>query len=156
MQERIHHELILDMPEGFHYLDARPSRALPDEGREGGWGMQSEDLGITITVLWQQRNPLLVWLADMKAMARRNEMDARRSYRDHGYQRKGFFSMRLDGKQAEGYSFTFSLKDVNRYAETVLVKHRENIYNITCFGNEQHREADRALFQNVLSSVCIG
>lgn len=151
----VHEELSLSWPDGFRVMGEDELDKLYSAHDPNRWGIWDQQRHIIITVLWQQVHPLLAWLSDMKAMARRNEQLAKKGYQGHGYQLEDFFSRQLCGRGGEGYRFSYRLGDVTQTAETVLFKNGKNVYSLSCIGRQENSAQDRETFEKVLNSVKI-
>ena len=106
-----------------------------------------------ITALWQRYNPLLAWLADMKALVKRNEQLTRRCYQENGYRLDGFFSRRVCGMAGEGYRYACRPGDMDQEIETVLIKKGSVVYSLNCIGRPENRQAYLALFDAILDGM---
>ena len=109
-----------------------------------------------ITVSWERYPALLSALADLKAVARRNQQLTEKGYAGHGYRFRGFFSLKPEDVQLEGYRFSYRVDSVSQYAETVLLKHRKTVFSITCVGREENADMDSQMFRQVLGTLRVG
>ena len=145
--------LSMSCPEGFSPMSAEELERVytsRDPNRAGMWDRQRH---VMVTALWQRYNPLLAWLADMKALAKRNEQLTRKGYQGHGYRLDGFFSRTVCGMAAEGYRFTCRLQDADQEIETVLVKKGSVVYSLNCIGRTENHDANQALFNAILDGM---
>ena len=152
-KNRINGELSVPCPAGFEVMGAEELDRVYTGGSANRWGMWNRERHVMITVLWQRYNPLLARLADMKAMARRNEQLNRKGYQDHGYSLEGFFSRTVCGMAGEGYRFTYRVGDADQRMETLLVKRGSVVYSLNCVGRAGDSAGNRALFEEVLDGI---
>ncbi len=152
-QAVINQEITLTWPEGFHVMDGEELRELYQNDDTKRWGIRDKTRHLIITILWEDYSSLLIKLSDIKAVARKNEKMSARGYRDHGYRREGFFSMSVDGRQAEGYRFSYRIGEADQSGQTLLFKVKNRIYSISCIGRSEKAEEDRALFERILEEV---
>ena len=149
----INGELSLRCPEGFETMSAEELDRVYTSKAAGRLGIWDRERRVMITALWQRYNPLLTWLSDMKALAKRNEQLTRRCYQENGYRLDGFFSRRVCGLAGEGYRYGCRLGDTDREIETVLVKKGGVVYSLSCIGRPEDREANHALFDAILDGT---
>ena len=149
----VNDELLLSCPEGFAVMSADEPNRLYACGDSHRWGAWDRERHVMLTVLWQRYNPLLMMLADMKSLARRNEQLTQRGYEGHDYQLKGFSSRKVCGLTAEGYRFTYRLGDVIQSVETVLIKRKNRVYSLNCIGREADQAGNHVLFEAVLDGI---
>jgi len=145
--------LSMPCPEGFSPMSAEDLDRVytcKDPKRTGMWDRQRH---VMVTALWQRYNPLLARLADMKALAKRNEQLTRKGYQGHDYRLEGFFSRTVCGMAGEGYRFTYRLPDAQQEIETVLIKKGSVVYSLNCIGRPENRDANQALFHAILDGM---
>ena len=95
--------------------------------------------------IWQKYNGLLLAMADMKAMARKNESMAADLYRNNNYVNKGFFSEDVDGKSGEGYWFEYDVAGIRQQGASVLFKNRNTVYSLSVFARAENQEFEDIL-----------
>ena len=149
----INGELSLPCPEGFEAMSAEALDRVYASQTAGRCGIRDGERRVMITALWQRYNPLLAWLADMKALVKRNEQLTRRSYQGNGYRLEGFFSRKVCGMAAEGYRYACRLGDTDQEIATVLVKKGSVVYSLNCIGRPEDRQANQALFDAILDGM---
>jgi hypothetical protein len=108
-----------------------------------------------VTVMWKVYSRLMMMLADVKGICRKNEQIAAKGYGNNGYECGGFFSVNVDGEKAEGYRFSYRVGDVEQSAETILFKLGKTIFSITCGGRKENREADREMFDRIIAGITL-
>lgn len=154
-QALVHEELSLSWPDGFQVMTANELKQLYLSNNPKRWGIWDKERHVMITVLWQEYHPLLNFLADPKAMAKRNEQLTRRGYKKHDYRLESFLSMQFCGRNLEGYCFSYRLGDTAQRVETLLLKQKKCVYNFSCIGRKENEEKDRALFREVMNTLNI-
>jgi len=147
-EQTICENLTLKIPEGFTVLDEKNlARIFGGEGSDR-WCAANGDESVLLTVVWQKVNPILAALSDMKVMARRNAQLTEKAYQAYGYRFGEFFSLQGRDGSLEGYSYSFSGKNGQRSAETVLIRQKRMIYNVSCVSRaEKAMEGQEALRQ---------
>lgn len=153
---KINDAFTMAVPEGFQRMSPEELKKLYRGENPDQWGIWDKDRHVMITVLWKHYPALLSALADLKAVARRNQQLTEKGYAGHGYRPEGFFSMKTGDVQLEGYHFSYRVGSISQCAETVLMKHRRTIYSITCAGREENADADSSTFRKALESLRIG
>ena len=143
----------IEVPEGFHTMSAEELRQAYRDDNPNRWGMWDQERHVMVTVMWKEYSRLLMMLADLKAICRKNEQMAGKGYADHGYECGGFFSVNVDGEKAEGYRFSYRVGDVEQCAETILFKLERTIYSITLGCRRENRETDRELFDSIIAGI---
>ena len=145
----------LEIPDAFQPMSREELRMFYREEDMNQWGVWDREHHVLITVLWKQYPLLLSWLADLKAMAKRNQQLVSRGYEGHDYCLSEYLSIQAGKVQTEGYRFTFRQGEISQAAETFLFKTGKLVYSISCIGREENREADQVLFHKVLDSLRI-
>ena len=127
----------IEIPEGFHTMSAEELRQAYRDDNPDRWGMWDQERHVMVTVMWKEYSRLLMMLADVKAICRKNEQIAAKGYAGNGYERGGFFSASVDGRPAEGYRFSYRVGDAEQSAETLLFRYdradRRTLYQPACF-----------------------
>ena len=149
----INGELSLPCPEGFETMSAEALDRIYISKTAGRCGIWDRERHVMITALWQRYNPLLAWLADMKALVKRNEQLTHRCYQENGYRLDGFFSRRVCGMAGEGYRYACRPGDTDQEIETVLIKKGSVVYSLNCIGRPENRQANQALFDAILDGM---
>ena len=145
----------IEIPEGFHTMSAEELRQAYRDDNPDRWGMWDQERHVMVTVMWKEYSRLMMMLADVKGICRKNEQIAAKGYGNNGYECGGFFSVNVDGEKAEGYRFSYSVGDVEQSAETILFKLGKTIFSITCGGRKENREADREMFDRIIAGITL-
>lgn len=149
----INETLTIAVPEGFQSMSREELKKLYQDGNPDRRGIWDKDRHVIITVSWKQYPALLSALADLKAVARRNQQLTEKGYSGHDYKFGGFFTVSTDSAKMEGYRFSYRLGSIRQSGETVLMKHRRTIYSITCVGREENADRDSKAFREILDSI---
>ena len=153
--EKINGMLTLDIPEGFRRMSGDDLKQLFRSEEADRWGIQNKECHTVLTVMWKQYPALLSWLADLKTMARKNERMAQKGYAGNEYSPGGFISLSAGGKEMEGYRFSYRVQGIAQSAETVLLKHKGYVYNITFIGRKEDQSANQETFRKILNSLSL-
>ena len=144
------------VPDGFEPMTAEELEKLYRDENPDRWGVWNRERHVMLTVLWKRYPVLVGALADVKAIARRNQQLTEKGYAGHDFRPGGFFSMQADGLPLEGYRFSYRIGDVVQNAETVLMKKQKTIYNITCTGREENADENAETFREIIGSLRAG
>ena len=94
-KQTINNVISLEIPDSFQLMS---SEELRDMSKNGGdpyrWGVRDRENHVLITVMWKQYSAILAWLADLKAIAKKNEQMTRKAYGKHEYRLLGFDSLK--------------------------------------------------------------
>ena len=145
----------IEVPEGFHTMSEEELRKAYRDDNPNRWGMWDQERHVMVTVMWKEYSRLLMMLADVKAICRKNEQIAAKGYGNNGYECGGFFSVNVDGEKAEGYRFSYCVDGVVQSAETILFKLGKTIFTVTCGGRRENQETDRELFDRIIDGISL-
>ena len=152
-KEIINNAFSMTVPEGFLRMSAGELAQLFRDNNPNRWGVWDHERHAVVTVQWQQYSSLLLHLADLKSIAKRNEQLTRRCYQENGYRLDGFFSRRVCGMAGEGYRYACRPGDTDQEIETVLIKKGSVVYSLNCIGRPENRQANQALFDAILDGM---
>lgn len=152
-QTVINGSLTVELPANFRVMDAEELENLFRNTESNRWCATNEDKTILLTVVWQQMNRVVLMMADMKAMAVRNEMKTREAYRDHGYEREEMLSVASGKGKLEGYRYAFDSKKGRMKVETMLLKQKSFVYSLSIATSKDNTEAGRELFHSILEEL---
>ena len=145
----------IEIPEGFHTMSAEKLRQAYRDDNPDRWGMWDQERHVMVTVMWKEYSRLMMMLADVKAICRKNEHMAAKGYAGNGYECGGFFSANVDGEKAEGYRFSYRIDDVELSAETILFKLEKTIFTVTFASRRENRETDRELIDRIIAGITL-
>ena len=74
----------IEIPEGFHTMSAEELRQAYRDDNPDRWGMWDQERHVMVTVMWKEYSRLLMMLADLKAICRKNEQSAAKGYGNNG------------------------------------------------------------------------
>ena len=144
----------LQIPDHFEPVAAEDLlRLTQGRGDPFQWGVKDRENHVMILAMWKQVPALLSWLADPKAMARKNEQLTRKMYEGHDYRFLEFLSIRAGDEKAEGYRFAYTAEGVTHVRTNFLIKDGKTIYALICAGREENAEADQVMFRKVMESL---
>ena len=143
----------LEIPENLQPVSAEELQEFSRGGDPFQWAVRDTERHVMITALWKQYSGLISWLADMKAMAKKNQQMVSKVYEGNDYRLTGYISMEAGDLPAEGYRFTYTAEGIAHSAAVMLIKEGRTVYSITCAGREENAAADCAMFREVLESL---
>ena len=150
----VNNEITVSYPDGFEIMSSEELDKAYAGVNDDKWGIWDKDSHVIITILWQKVNPVMLALADVKAIAMKNESMAAGMYKNSGYDGKGFFSETINGRKAEGYWFEYDVASIRQQAASVLFKTRNNVYSLSVFARADDPEFEGRL-QEAIRSVKI-
>ena len=144
----------LQIPDSFEMISPEE---LQEMSRNGGdpfqWGVRDKEKHIMILAMWKKYPAILSWMADLKAIAKRNQELAAKGYAGHGYRFLDYLSWQAGEEKAEGYRFTYNVGNISQAVSSMLVKNGKIIYAFTCVGHEENTEGDLAAFRDIMESL---
>ena len=153
-KQTINNTFSLTVPDSFEPVSGKELQELSSHGGDPyRWGVRDREKHVLLIAMWKQYFPLLAWLADLKAMAKKNEQMTRKVYEKHNYKLLGFESMRIGDIKAEGYRFSYSVENIRQTVTNYLVKDGKTVYALMCFGREENLAADQAEFRGIMESL---
>ena len=120
--EVVNGEVTVRFPDSYELMSSEELQKAYGSVTGDLWGIWDKEAHVIVTLLWQKYNGLLLAMADMKAMARKNESIAADLYRNNNYVNKGFFSEDVDGRKGEGYWFEYDVAGIRQQGASVLFK----------------------------------
>ena len=142
----------LQVPDTFEPVSPEELRQMSGGGDPFGWGMRDRERHVMILALWKQYPALLARLADLKAMAKKNQQLTARMYAGHGYRFLETLSGQAGNEKAEGYRYMYSAGDISQVGTCFLIKAGKTVYSIICAGREENKDRDLAMIRDVLKS----
>jgi len=153
-REVINGTVEIEVPDGFHVMSAEELRQAYRNEDPNRWGMWDKERHIIVTVMWKAYRGLLgLFLSDLKEVCKKNEQLNSKGYAGHGYRCDGFFSLSVDGQQAEGYRFSYRVGDAEQSAETILMRQGKTIYSVTFAGRAENKAADQDVFAGIIAGI---
>ena len=99
----INHELSVSFPDDFRVMDEVELRDAYTDDYPSRWAIRSGDGSIMIAVFWHQSNVMLTALADSRYMISGIEARIKKTLKNHGYKRDGFYAREICGHKARGF-----------------------------------------------------
>lgn len=143
----------LQVPDTFETVSPEELRKMSQSGDPFGWGVRDRERHIMILAMWKRYPALLARIADLKAMARKNQQMTAGIYAGHGYRFLEYLSGQAGKEKAEGYRFMYSVGDISQVNTCFLIKDGKMVYSIICAGREENKEEDLAMIRDVLESI---
>ena len=144
----------LQIPDTFEPMTPEALQELSRNGSDAyQWGARDRENHVMMLALWKPYPSLIAWLSDPKSIAKRNEQLMRKVYGANEYRLLGFHSLQTGDEKAEGYAFSYKLKDITQVIQNFLIKDGKTVYAISCAGREENADADRAVFREVMESL---
>ena len=151
--EQINQAISVSLPDCFCAMSTDELQQVFRSSEPNRWGAWDRENHRMITVLWKNYPPLLVKLAGLKAVCRKNEQLSSKEYAGTGYRCEGFFSLPAGGRQAEGYRYSYNVGNIRQSAETILLKKGGTVYSVTCTGRSENVAADHEVFTGIFSGI---
>lgn len=142
----------LQVPESFEAMSPEELRKVSQSGDPFGWGVRGRERHVMILAMWKRYPALLARIADLKAMARKNQRLTAGMYAGHGYRFLEYLSGQAGEEKAEGYRYMYSVGDISQVNTCFLIKAGNMVYSIICAGREENRDKDLAMIREVLGS----
>ena len=144
----------LKIPDHFEILSGKDLDGMRQgTGDPFRWGVRDRENHMIIIALWKQYPALLSCMLDLKAVVKKNEQLTRKAHEAHGYRFLEFFSMQAGEEKAEGYRFIYEKEGVAQVCSNFLIKDGRTIYAFICIGREEHAEADKAVFSQIMEML---
>ncbi len=143
--EVVNNEVTVRFPDSYEIMSSEELQQAYGSVNGDLWGIWDKEAHIIVTLLWQKYNGLLLAMADMKAMTRKNESMAADLYRNNNYSVKGFFSEDVDGRNGEGYWFEYDVAGIRQQGASVLFKNRNTVYSLSVFARAENPEFEDIL-----------
>ena len=140
------------VPEYFDAMSPEELRKVSQSGDPFGWGVRDRERHVMILAMWKRYPALLARIADLKAMARKNQRLTAGMYAGHGYRFLEYLSGQAGEEKAEGYRYMYSVGDISQVNTCFLIKAGNMVYSIICAGREENRDKDLAMIREVLGS----
>ena len=143
----------LRVPNTFETVSTEELRQMSRNGGDPfGWGVRDRERHVMILAQWKRYPALLVRIADLKAVTRKNRRLTAGMYAGHGYRFLEYLSGQAGEEKTEGYRFMYSAGDISQVNTCFLIKTGKTIYSITCAGREENKDEDLAMIRKVLGS----
>ncbi len=144
----------IKIPDHFEILSGKDLDGMQQgTGDPFRWGVRDRANHTIIIALWKQYPALLSCMLDLKAVVKKNERLTRKAHEAHGYRFLEFFSMQAGEEKAEGYRFIYEKEGGAQVCSNFLIKDRRTIYAFICIGREEHVEADKAVFSQIMKTL---
>ena len=153
MEHTINGALRLEAPDEFLPMTAEEMTKMFNSCTDDRWSAWARERHAMIAVAWKKYNALLLGLADLKAIAKKNQQLTQKAHAGYDYQPLGAYTPKAASVPMEGYRFAYRAAGAAQQATTVLLKHQRIVYSIMFIGREENIAADQALFEEVLSGL---
>lgn len=151
--------LRLTYPDGFHEMDGDELRRAFGDQTPNRWGIWDTERHIIVSVTWHESNARLSRLASTKALARRVQKHAAKTYANQGYQAGGLFGIELCGMEAWGFDYRFDVGDTGQVGKVLVFKHVEGsaccCYTVYCYTREELAVASAEVLEAIMASMRI-
>ena len=151
---RIHHELEIAYPDGFHLMSAEELQQAYKSDYPNMWGIRDEDRHIIIAIFWKESNELLTKLVNAKSQAKRVEKLMAKGLKGRKYHFCGNFATTVAGCEAHGFRYGYlGAGDVPQDAETILFTHGKTSYTLYYYTRPETAAANLAIRDAIVSSL---
>jgi len=155
----INGSLRLTYPDGFHEMDGDELRRAFGDQTPDRWGIWDTDRHIIVSVAWHESNARLSRLASTKALAKRVQKHAAKTYAKQGYRAGGLFGIELCGAEAWGFDYRYDVGDIGQVGKALVLKHLEGstccCYTVYYHAREELAVASAEVLQAIMASMRI-
>ncbi len=152
--EIVNNEINVCFADTFHVMNENELSNVYLNNSWHRWGIWDYDNHIIITIIWEKKNPLLIKLADVSAMVKRNEKLTRKGYpKSSNYELIEFFDYEIDHIKAKGYRFKVLVENSEQYVENLLLKYKNTIYCFTVIGRTNNIKYNQETFKKFLNEI---
>ena len=147
----VNSEVTISYPDSFGLMDSEEMKKIFLEDAKDRWAVWDREKHAVLCVNWQHYGALKILLADIKAVALRNQMIAAEKYkeRDYNYKFDRYLERKIAGKKSRGYCFEYDQNGEHRYGRIYLFKHGTAIYAVACFSKEPYEKE----FEEILDGI---
>jgi hypothetical protein len=145
--------LSVSYPKGFRVMDEAERQKVFPAGNENLWAIWDKRHHVIISVQWHQANALLSKLVDAKSLTKRVQAQARKAYKDMGYEDGELYQTTVCGETAWGIDFAYQMQGVDQVAKALVFKHEACTYTLYCYGRKSNAATAARLFDDFLASL---
>lgn len=145
--------LKMDLPEGFHVMDAEERSQMNSMGDGPFECLTDPDRHITIAIGWKAAGGLAGMLLNAKDMARNMETQIRRPMKAFGYRPEGFTERVTAGLRTYGFRYTYTAQEIPMLGESLVFKVDKCFYYLHLYTRDGLREASLPVWESILDSM---
>lgn len=149
----LHDKLSASYPKGFRVMDEEERQKVFPSGNANLWAIWDKRHHVIISVQWHEANALLSRLVDTKSLTKRVQTQARKAYKDMGYEDGGLYQLTVCGETAWGVDFSYRMEGVDQVAKALVLKHEACTYTLYCYGRKSNATTAARLFDDFLASL---
>ena len=149
----VNEEISLEAADGFKVMTDEEISAVSSGDASKRWGLWDKERHVMILADWKKYNGLLLGLTNISKIAARNEELNRKLYGNYGYKPEGTIKRAIDGQEAEGYRFSYTVEGTEQSASCLLVRYKKTVYRFIVNGRTENRERDEEILKHVLNTA---
>ncbi len=140
-------------PEEFHVMDDKEMLEVYKNENPDRWCIRNKERGMILSVFWFKSFALLVKIADAKVAVRRIANTLEKALGNMNFERGDLYARSLCGQKAWGFSYEYTLNDVDQHCEVVMLKHKSSTYTVYYYSDKDKDEENRRLFEAFLGTL---
>lgn len=150
----INNHLHISFPDDFQFLTRDELQELYRSDNKDMWGIRDKAHKILLTVFHHKSSGFMVKVfGNPKEIAEQNERKLAAFYRDYGYEQKEFFSSQIDGKDAYGFRYDYTVQGVTQSCESVVTFYKDTCYTFYYYTRPDLWEDNKPIYEEILKSV---
>ena len=146
-------KLSASYPKGFRVMDEDERQKVFPAANANLWAIWDKRHHVIISVQWHEANALLSKLVDTKSLTKRVQVQARKAYKDMGYEDSELYRTTVCGETAWGVDFAYQMQGVDQVAKALVFKHDACTYTLYCYGRKSNAATATRLFDDFLASL---
>lgn len=146
-------KLSASYPKGFRVMDEDERQKVFPAANANLWAIWDKRHHVIVSVQWHEANALLSKLVDTKSLTKRVQVQARKAYKDMGYEDSELYRATVCGETAWGVDFAYQMQGVDQVAKALVFKHDACTYTLYCYGRKSNAATATRLFDDFLASL---
>ena len=145
----------IEYPDDFHVLTGE-ERSRMNFAKEGeGECLEAKDRHIIISIAWQKLGGFTDLMRNSRDFAKNVRGSIRKLMRSQGYTDGQKLSRKIAGLRADGFTYTYSVKDKGMYGETYTFKNDKYVYYLYYYSRQELADDNAAVWQQMIDSIRI-
>ena len=142
-----------DVPLPLHLMDEEERRTLPVAGDAEWIGLSAPEIHMIVTAGWKHLGGFAGTILSTRDIAKETEKSIRRALAAFGYEAAGFQERRIGTQKAEGFRYTYTVRNIAMTAETWIVKTGRDLYELHFYGRTETLDECLSVWEELLASV---
>ena len=143
----------LEYPDEFHVMDAEERSKLSFAASGDGECLQDDDRHIMISIAWQKLGGFTDLMLNAKDLAKNIRKGIQKLMGNYGYSFGGNLSRKIAGNRAEGFSYTYTAKDIAMYGEAYAMKSDKTVYYFYLYAREELKDESVDAWNKMLETI---